>query len=142
MKRNVDLTLKRDFNDIEKSSFFETISRSLRLRFWDKKELPWRTTLRLRDNDNTWFEDIEVSYDNILITGNKVKRAEAKFYRKINKNICECCGKPLGYIPWKIKYVLCCKCSETYQYNQYKSTNISWRNKINLEQNSKKICWR
>lgn len=139
MKRNIDLTLKRDFNDIEKSSFFETISRSLRFRFWGKKELPWRTTLRLRDNDNTWFKDIEVSYDNILITGNKVKRAEVKFHREKDRNICDCCGALLDNIPWKIKYGLCYKCNETYQY---KSTNISWRNKINLEQNSKKICWR
>ena len=139
MKRNVDLTLKRDFNDIEKSSPLETISRSLRLRFWDKKELPWRTTLRLINNDNTYFKDIETSYDNILITGNKVKRAKVKFYRKINKNICKCCGKPLDYIPWKIKYGLCEKCNIMYPYGL---DNVIWRNKINPEQNSKKICWR
>lgn len=136
MKRNVDLTLKRDFNNIEKSSFFETISRSLRLRFWGKKELPWRTTLRLRDNDNTWFEDIEVSYDNILITGDKVKRAEVKFYRKIYKNVCDCCGRPLDYIPWKVKYGLCDECDAVHSM---KIDNIPWRNKIN---SNKRICWR
>ena len=139
MKRNVDLTVKRDFNDIEKSSPFETISRSLRLRFWGKKELPWRTTLRLINNDNTYFKDIEASYDNILITGNKVKRAKVKFHRKTIKNICECCGKPLGYIPWKIKYDLCKKCNIMYPYGL---DNVIWRNKINPEQNLKKICWR
>lgn len=139
MKRNIDLTLKRDFNNIEKRSPFEEISRSLRLRFWAEKELPWRTALRLTNNDNTYFKDIEVSYDNILITGNKIKRAKVKFYREIDRDICDCCGVLLSNIPWKTRYGLCRKCNEAYHY---KSTNISWRNKINPEQNSKKICWR
>ncbi len=139
MKENIDLTLKRDFNNIEKSNPFEAISRLLRARFWGKKELPWRTTRRLINNDDTYFKDIELSYDNILIAGNRAKRAEVKLQRKIDRNICDCCGKPLDYIPWKIKYSLCCKCYETYQY---KLSNVSWRNKINFEQNSKRVCWR
>ena len=139
MKRNIDLTLKRDFNNVKNNDVIETVSRLLRLRIWGKKEIPWRTTSRLINIDATHIKDSEMAYDNILITGNKTKRAKAKFYRKTNENICECCGKPLDYIPWKIKYGLCEKCSITYP-NEL--DNIVWRNKTKFKQNSERVCWR
>lgn len=135
MKRNIDLTLKRDFNNVNDDKFFDTISRSLHLRTWHNKETPWRTNFRLI-NDDTQLKDSEMSYDNILITGNKIKRAEGKFYRKIYKNVCDCCGRPLDYIPWKVKYGLCDKCNAVHSI---KIDNVPWRNKIN---SNKRICWR
>lgn len=139
MKRNIDLTLKRDFNDVD-DGFFEAISRQLHFRFYKNKETPWRkrTEFSLINNDDE-LKDIELSYDDILITGNKTKRAEGKFYRKIYKNVCDCCGKPLDYIPWKTKYGLCEKCDQS---NPSGLSKFPWRNKINFKEDIGKICWR
>lgn len=138
MKENIDLTLKRDFNDVN-DDFFETISRQLHFRFYKNKETPWRkrTEFSLINNDDE-LKDIELSYDDILITGNKAKRAERENYRKIYKNVCDCCGKPLVF-PWKTKYGLCDKCNVGYPN---KLNNIPWENQINFNQNLKRICWK
>ena len=55
---------------------------------------------------------------------------------KIYKNVCDCCGRPLDYIPWKVKYGLCDECDAVHSI---KIDNIPWRNKIN---SNKRICWR
>ncbi len=140
MKRNIDLTLKRDFNNVNDDKLFEAISRSLHLKTWRNKETPWRTrtNFRLINNDNE-LKDSELLYDNILITGNRTKRAQGKFYRKIYKNVCDCCGKPLDYIPWKTKYGLCEKCEQS---SPSELSKFPWKNKINFEQSIKRICWR
>ena len=140
MKINIDLTLKRDFNNVNNNKFFEAISRSLHLKTWGNKETPCRTrtNFRLINNDNE-LKDSELSYDSILITGNKTKRTKGKFYRKIYKNVCDCCGKPLDYIPWKTKYGLCEKCD---QLSPSELSKFPWGNKINFKQDIKRICWR
>lgn len=138
MKRNIDLTLKRDFNGVKDETFFEAISRSLQLRIHGNKETPWRTNLRLINNDFE-LKTSETSYDDVLITGNKTKRTETKFCRKANENTCACCGRQLDYIPWKQKYGLCDKC-DTIHCN--KLDKVIWKNEINLSQDLKRVCWR
>ncbi len=134
MKRNIDLTQKQDFDNIS-NSFLEMISRSLQLRIHGNKYLPWRANIRHINSDND-LKDSETSYDNVLITGNKTKRVQARFYRSICKNICDCCGRQLDYIPWKRKFGLCEKCDKS------KPDNIVWRSEINFKQNTRKICWK
>lgn len=134
MKRSIDLTQKRDFNKINDDNFFEAISRSLQLRMYGNKNLPWRINIRHVNNDDD-LKDSEISYDDILITGNKIKRAETNFYRKIYRNVCDCCGKPLDYIPWKRKFGLCDKCNEINSQNK---NNIPWK----VKEQNKRICWR
>ena len=133
MKRNVDLTFKRDFNNSDDlNSFFNHI----RL-FLKQSKIPWKEPpMRVVRSDEDLVSDKDLTYKEILIIGNKQKRKETKKERWLQSNICDCCGKPLNKFPWKYRYGLCEKCD-----NQYLSQEkIIWRKEYWEKKN--RIAWR
>lgn len=139
MKRNVDLTLRRDFKS-NNDSIGQFISQHLRINHNIKiSKLPWKQSGLTRINsDADLVKDNDIYYDNIIITGSKIKRQETRKYKYLYSNICECCGKSLSRITWNVKYDLCKNCSERYNEN----IQIAWKNKFNENENEKKIAWR
>lgn len=137
MKRNIDLTLKRDFNNKNESTS-NIIVRDLINRLGINTKIPWKMEnhLTIVNNDYDLIQDNELINSNIIILGNKSKRDEIKHRMWINSNICECCGRTLEKFPWKIKYGLCDNCNNAY----YKTSNIAWKD--NDETLDKRICWR
>lgn len=112
MKRNVDLTFKRDFNNSDDlNSFFNHI----RL-FLKQSKIPWKEPpMRVVRSDEDLISDKDVTYQEILIVGNKEKREEIKQENWLHSNICDCCGKSLDKIPWNFRgYNLCKECDNRY----------------------------
>lgn len=140
MKRNIDLTLKRDFNNKEKQPLFDLISRDLAMIFRNKTKVPWKLGNRLTiiNSEQDLIKDSETVSNNVIILGNKSRRKEIKYRIWMNSNICECCGKVLDKFPWKIKYGLCDKCEKIHLDDIV--NDIPWKDK-NISYN-KKICWR
>lgn len=135
MKRNVDLTLRRDFKD--DNDEFDKFHRIILERIHGKNvsRIPWKiyaiTEVR---SDEDLIQDNELRYENIIITGSKSKRKNTKKYRYLNKDICDCCGIEFK-IPWKRKYGLCIECSKNFS-----NERLPW--KQGFEKEEKRIAWR
>ena len=142
MKRNIDLTLKRDFDNTETQPLFDLISRDLAMRFGNKTRVPWKLGNRLTviNSNQDLIKNSETISNNVIIFGNKSRRKEIKYKIWMNSNICDCCGKTLDKFPWKIKYGLCDDCDNFH----YKKDKIIWRNNITKikEEKLNRICWR
>ena len=113
MKRHIDLTMKRDFNNSDElDNFFSHI----RLNFLHESKIPWKQSpMRIISSDADLIKDSDLIYKEILITGNKDKRKETKNERWLYSNICDCCGKSLDKIPWNFRgYNLCKECDNRY----------------------------
>lgn len=135
MKRNIDLTMKRDFNNSDElNSFFNHI----RLNFLHESKIPWKQSpMRIIRSDADLIKDSDLIYKEILITGNKDKRKETKKQRWLQSHICDCCGRSLEKYPWEAtRYGLCKLCDTRYLSTE----RIPWKNEFSREE--KRIAWR
>lgn len=147
MKNTVDLTRRRDFNNINDNGIITSIRRTINFQLTGRKiELPWKPSIRRieSDRDLTFqhgglYRESDYYKENILIVGNKEDRKEFKFRQKLNLDICERCGKDLARIPWKKSGCLCNDCIKEMKYD--KPERIPWKNVIsqNIEY---RICWK
>lgn len=147
MKNTVDLTIKRDFNNIDDDNILNQTRRTINFQMTgNKSDLPWRSSIRRVENDRDLsiqfgglYRESDYYNENILIVGNKEDRKEFRFKQKLNLDICERCGKDLAKIPWKRSDYLCKNCVKELKYD--KPERIPWKNIIsqNIEY---RICWK
>lgn len=93
MKRNVDLTMNRDF---QKTRNLRELSMFLR-----NRKFPWDIKSEYKNSENE-----------LIYTGNKKDRASSKRYELyMSCQKCECCGRNHSNTPWRMYNTICLECN-------------------------------
>lgn len=151
MKRTVDLTIRRDFNNKNDDTLFNRVFSSILLTTTGKrKELPWRNQVRQITNDSELsiqhgglYSDLDYYNYNCLVIGTKKDRKRFNFDRALNGNICERCGKQLQRVIWKRTNEFCDRCNQDLKSEEDKQLErICWLTDKSHSNNQNKIAWK
>ena len=117
MKRNVDLTSNRFFNN---NNWFNGV---LTLGLVTGEKFPWNAFAERVTSDDDLDSDLQRKA--IIAVGNKATRAKGKFYREMDsEDYCDCCGARMNLKPWDREVGVCHKCENYYLKEQDK---CKWR---------------
>ena len=136
MKKNVDLTRRRDFYKGE-TQIERLIQNYINKTLKTFKKYPW---YQLNFNHINSEDDLEYyGNKNILVMGNKAQRNSQKVTELTDCVVCECCGKIFKRYPWSKYYELCEECNSIVSENYIEG--ICWQSVLKTHID-KQICWR